>query len=300
MPEPNNNIISESGAEFGGEMTTANKKTHTSYAQKNDHCKDGACESSHKHDDNIKSSSDNVGDIADGIGMVEISDKDSSRVAISADKQHVGEVTKEDKKSKDSIDDIDHVDDLEEVNIDDILFLDPPPKEDCPICTLPIPHSNALCGVHYAYQPCCGKILCHGCMVAADDEMEKGKMKACCPFCRESLPVCDKEFIKRCRKRMKLNDSEAFHVMGQKYSVGGWGLSKDMNKALELWHQAAELGLCKAHYNLSIVYLHGDGVGEDDEKFVLHIKIAAIGGHEGARYMLGVVERGIACEIAVD
>lgn len=99
---------------------------------------------------------------------------------------------------------------------------------------------------------------------------------------------------------MKLNDSEAFHVMGQKYSVGGWGLSKDMNKALELWHQAAELGLCKAHYNLSIVYLHGDGVGEDDEKFVLHIKIAAIGGHEGARYMLGVVERGIACEIAVE
>ena len=72
----------------------------TSYEQKNDHC-NGACD---KHEDGIKSSSDNVGDIADGIGMVEISDKDSRRAAISADKQRLSEVAKEDKKSKESTD----------------------------------------------------------------------------------------------------------------------------------------------------------------------------------------------------
>jgi len=28
----------------------------------------------------------------------------------------------------------------------DKLFLDPPPKEDCPICMLPMPHASGACG----------------------------------------------------------------------------------------------------------------------------------------------------------
>jgi len=248
-------------------------------------------QSEHKHDDNIKSSSDNVGDIADGIGMVEISDKDSRRAAISADKQRLSEVAKEDKKSKESTDDIDNVDDLEKVNIDDILFQDPPPNKDCPICMLPMPFARGMCGVDDAYMPCCGKTLCHGCMVAADREMDKGKIKSCCLFCRTPLPKSKKEFDQRMKKRMKLNDVDAFHELGTMYLDEQMRLSKKVTKkTLKMWHKAAELGSCKSHHDLSIIYSNRDEVEKHKEKATYHLKLAAMGGHEYARYKLGMIE----------
>ena len=66
---------------------------------------------------------------------------------------------------------------------DDELFADPPPKEDCEICFLPMPCGGTkACGVSTVYQVCCGKTLCHGCMRAADVEMKKGTMKPYCPL----------------------------------------------------------------------------------------------------------------------
>jgi TPR repeat protein len=91
-------------------------------------------------------------------------------------------------------------------------------------------------------------------------------------------------------KRIKMNDPEAFFTLGQQYSLGEWGLSKDINKALELWQKAAELGLCKAHAALAETYHIIEGVEKDLEKFILHLELAAIGGHEHARYTLGTVE----------
>ena len=68
---------------------------------------------------------------------------------------------------------------------DDELFQDPPPKEECPLCMLPMPrHSNANYGIQTTYQPCCGKTLCWGCAIAFLNEMDKGKLKRCCAFCR--------------------------------------------------------------------------------------------------------------------
>ena len=55
-------------------------KMCTSYEQNVEHCKKDI-----KSTNDIKSSSDNVDDIADGIGMVDISDKDTDKDA--ADKQ---------------------------------------------------------------------------------------------------------------------------------------------------------------------------------------------------------------------
>jgi len=44
---------------------------------------------------------------------------------------------------------------------DELLFREPPPKEDCPICFLPMPHSGvAIGGVNAIYQSCCGTTLC--------------------------------------------------------------------------------------------------------------------------------------------
>ena len=63
---------------------------------------------------------------------------------------------------------------------DDKLFRDPPPKEDCPICMLPMPYTNGMCGVYKTYQHCCGKTMCEGCFMTSFEEIKQGNMKDCC------------------------------------------------------------------------------------------------------------------------
>ena len=65
---------------------------------------------------------------------------------------------------------------------DEELFREPPPKEDCPICLLPIPFANGFCNICSAYQACCGKTLCMGCNVAAEEGAIKGDLKHLCDF----------------------------------------------------------------------------------------------------------------------
>ena len=113
---------------------------------------------------------------------------------------------------------------------DDKLFADPPPKEECPICLQPIPHARdvsagGIFGVDCLYQACCGKILCFGCVVAANEEMKKGNMKRLCPFCRKPIAWNDKECLKVYKDRVKLQgDAEALYQLGCKYSGGLLGL----------------------------------------------------------------------------
>ena len=64
----------------------------------------------------------------------------------------------------------------------------------------------------------------------------------------------------------------------------------DFMKTLELWNKAAELGLLRAHYRLGFSYFQGEGVEKDARKALHHYKLAAIGGHEMARYNLGCME----------
>ena len=172
---------------------------------------------------------------------------------------------------------------------DDVLFRDPPPKEECPICLLPMPFTKGVCGVVKTYMPCCGKSLCNGCIIGAEDEIRKGNMKAWCAFCRGRGR---KELWKRIKKRMKLNEAEAFNYLGTQYSIGGLslGVLRDTNKAIELFLRAAELGSIGAHYELSLMYMVGDEVEQDTEKAIKHWKLAAIGGHEQARHNLGNME----------
>jgi len=63
-------------------------------------------------------------------------------------------------------------------------------------------------------------------------------------------PHSDKENLDRCKKRIKLNDAEAFFMLGSKYNQGKWGLQKNTNKAIELWNKAADLGSVCAHFSI--------------------------------------------------
>ena len=173
---------------------------------------------------------------------------------------------------------------------DNKLFQDPPPNEDCSLCMQPLPFATGICGVEKVYMTCCGKILCIGCSMAERCEMEKGNIKAWCAFCRVPHSKSNKESVKRIKKRMQVDDDLAFLDLGMQYRDGTMGLPQDMNKALELWAQSAELGSINAHDELARAYQNGKGVAKDMNKAKHHWKLAAIGGHERARHNLGTFE----------
>jgi len=172
---------------------------------------------------------------------------------------------------------------------DDELFKDPPPKEE--ICFQPMPFAPAQTyGASPMYQPCCGKILCTGCMITSVGEMSEGTIKPWCPYCRIPMYRSRKEYSERLENRTDLNDAEAFYELGKWYKDGSMGLPQDMNKAFQLLNRAAELGSINAHNSLAHAYLSGRGVEKDMNKTEHHWKLAAIGGHEGARLNLGSMD----------
>ena len=89
---------------------------------------------------------------------------------------------------------------------------------------------------------------------------------------------------------MDSNDPDAFCNLGMLYRDGDMGLPQDINKANELLLKAAELGSCSAQAKIAAAYYNGEGVERDMNKARHHMEIAAIGGHEVARYLLGLIE----------
>ena len=181
----------------------------------------------------------------------------------------------------------------EKVSADDPLFQDPPPREDCPICMLPMPVNSGICDVYTTYQTCCGKIICYACVHATKEQIDKGKIENVCPFCREPNPVSDEEHVQKLKARMKLNDAEAFLRLGNAYNYNMFGLPLDRKKAFELYKKGVELGSIEAHDQISKAYKNGfDGEVEwDMDKAQYHCEMAAKGGHEIARHNLGMVEK---------
>ena len=116
-------------------------------------------------------------------------------------------------------------------------------------------------------------------------------MKDCCPFCRESLPASQKEYIKRFEKRMNANDADAFIEMGFAYKLGRMGLPQNLKLSYELFTSASELGSANGHRALYLAYYYGqEGYDKDIQKAMYHMKLAAMGGNEQACCDLGIVE----------
>ncbi|KAL7527585.1 hypothetical protein ACHAXR_002026 [Thalassiosira sp. AJA248-18] len=174
--------------------------------------------------------------------------------------------------------------------LDERLFTDPPPRDECPICLLTLPIS----GPQTSYQSCCGKIVCFGCTLAVNVKMrttvaQMGRVRIStsppCPFCRVTAPASIQEFDERCAKRMKLGDANAYcHIAGDS------GKPLNYGRAFELYSKAAELGSPDAHYELGNMYRSGKGRDIDIKKAKHHYQVGAIGGHLLARNNLGVIE----------
>jgi len=170
---------------------------------------------------------------------------------------------------------------------DEKLFKTPPPEEDCPICMIRLPCLDS----GQTYMPCCGKVVCSGCIFAVQFRAASQKKDDVCPFCRTLPPSFDEEMAKRYEQRSELNDAQAIYNLGCAYSCGDLGLPQDISKALELWQRAGELGSAEAHYNMGNTYKNGSrGVEVDKKKAKYYYELSAIDGCVEARHNLGCLE----------
>jgi len=172
---------------------------------------------------------------------------------------------------------------------DEALFKQPPSKEDCPICMIPLPPLPKA----QTYMMCCGKVVCRGCIYAvqsrafiAGREEEDG----ICPFCRNPPPPTSQDMIKMYNKRVELNDANAIYSVGIFYELGSYGLPQSHTKALKLYLRAAELGNSTAYYMIGLAYEYGKGVEVDMKQAKRYYELAAKEGHVNARHDLGVFE----------
>ena len=191
---------------------------------------------------------------------------------------------------------------------DEALFKDPPPKDDCPICFLPMPmrlicctslppatilsvpiHNFAIANVQLAkegmevYFPCCGKNICEGCVHSF---RMSGNLRKC-PFCKsDRVGVTEEEHDAEIRKRVEANDPASIALLANYYDHGCNGLHQDTAKSIELYIKAAELGFSKAHNHLGMLYYDGG----DLKKAKFHLEAAAMAGDDEARCKVGYME----------
>jgi hypothetical protein len=125
---------------------------------------------------------------------------------------------------------------------EEALFKDPPSKEDCPICCLPMSMSlvysaslppatitsvpihdflvanEALASVAMeAHYDCCGKNICQGCIYSA---IQSGNNKKC-PFCNSEITAStDDESFEEMKKRVEANNADAMVVLANHYNKG--------------------------------------------------------------------------------
>ena len=92
------------------------------------------------------------------------------------------------------------------------------------------------------------------------------------------------------KKRVEVGDAQAIEQLGSCYYEGIAGLPQDLDKALELWHQAAELDCAKAYFSIGNAYYHGRGVERDEKKAIHYWELAAAGGVAQASHNLGCLD----------
>ena len=157
--------------------------------------------------------------------------------------------------------------------------------EFCPLCLLAIPLPMEI---HALLRPCCTKLVCFGCCLAA----AKRGMGESCPFCRAPGSEIDVERLRRVRKRVAAKDPESICHLGDLYHAGSHELEKDESRALELWSEAAELGSTKALSLIGMAYYNGRlGINQDIARGIRYWESGAMQGGASSRHSLGLVER---------
>jgi hypothetical protein len=135
------------------------------------------------------------------------------------------------------------------------LFKDPPAKEDCPICFLPMPKKLICCVslppatrssvpindfadeyVELAkeamdgYYQCCGKSICRGCEHSFAQSGNGSK----CPFYNfDQAGKTDEEKVEEIMKRVEANDAASNYLLANSYYHQGLnGIQQDLQRQL--------------------------------------------------------------------
>ena len=169
------------------------------------------------------------------------------------------------------------------------LFAPPPPRDDCPVCMLPLPFSDET-GSHAVYFQCCGKRICNGCVFENRRIILKSGRSHTCPFCRKPEPHSVEEILRLTKKRMDGGDARAFFNMSLDFLNGRLGLPYDEIRSFDLMLKAAELGSADACYMVGKFFEKGRMVEVDHFTAKRFFEIAAKKGDLLARHKLGVFE----------
>ena len=162
-----------------------------------------------------------------------------------------------------------------------------PSIEECPLCFLPYPMNGVG---STTYMKCCGKIICSGCVLAMEEEEAKLSKTGSCPFCRKPRlsSYTDEERIQMVQNRVDVGDAVSIFEMGTYHYRGLVGLPVDLEKAEEMFVEAAELGEVKAHHMLGDMYCGHRK--EDMQKAMHHYSVAAELGYAPSQNNLGLLE----------
>jgi TPR repeat protein len=118
-----------------------------------------------------------------------------------------------------------------------------PPGRKCPSCTVPLPYTNR----DLVYMPCCGGMLCQGCSL---------KLCAKCPFCETTAKDDNEVLVNQLKKRMEMNDAEAYNEMGMCHKNGLYGVRQDYEKAIKMFEKAGKVSHCQLRLFRTNVYRH--------------------------------------------
>ncbi len=95
------------------------------------------------------------------------------------------------------------------------------------------------------------------------------------------------EFVAQCRARAEAGDAEAQVIYGTALA-NGWGVEKDLAKAVEWYTKAAKNGNAGGQVNLGVCYFFGRGVEKDKSKSIVWWRKAAEQGNADAQWLLGI------------
>lgn len=89
---------------------------------------------------------------------------------------------------------------------------------------------------------------------------------------------------------MEAGDADAVFTMGASYMYGDDDTQQDIQKALELFLRAVQLGSIEAHNKIGMLYSDGNYLLKDPKKSIYHFQQGAVKGCEYARFHIGLEE----------
>ena len=108
-----------------------------------------------------------------------------------------------------------------------------------------------------------------------------------CPFCRSDTRVTGKSLLEKEMKRVNAGNGEAMYRVGNYYFKGQMTLRQDKAEGLKWYHRALEAGSGLAAYIIGTLYHEGDGVHKDIDKELEYFQKAADLGYIPARFLIG-------------